>query len=167
MPLLAKPLNPTGAHRTTVGLPLSRRCPQAEAVGVSNAWCRRELTQHTWRSGSVHRVTGHARFIKQLTSSTTYHPDGTVETTKDPAVWTLAHRGYSGCGRLDVWAYSSKKAAIYEGAKLAMACGMDEDEQACALFTAGRYEKVMERYEETHPETHLLRAQAAFLQFAD
>ncbi|MGW4336705.1 hypothetical protein ACWEK5_28445 [Rhodococcus koreensis] len=43
-----------------------------------------------------------AGFVKQVVSSTLYHPDGTVETTRDPAVWTLAHRGYSGCGRLDV-----------------------------------------------------------------
>ncbi|OEJ56740.1 hypothetical protein BGM19_00365 [Streptomyces agglomeratus] len=109
-------------------------------------------------------MVAHARFIKQLTSSRLYRPDGTVETTKDPAVWTLAHRGYSGSGRLDVWVYASKKAAVQEGAKLAMACGMDEDEQATQLFAAGRYEQVMQRYEDTHPETHLLRVQVAFLQ---
>ena len=46
-----------------------------------------------------------ADFVKQVVSSMLYRPDGTVEMTRDPAVWTLAHRGYSGCGRLDVWAY--------------------------------------------------------------
>lgn len=53
-----------------------------------------------------------------------------METTRDPAVWTLAHRGYSGCGRLDVWVYATKQEALREGAKLAMACGLDEDERA-------------------------------------
>ncbi|MET9519976.1 hypothetical protein [Streptomyces sp. NPDC002994] len=109
----------------------------------------------------------YARFIKQLISSKLYRPDGTVETTKDPAVWTLAHRGYSGSGRLDVWVSPSKKTALHEDAKLAMACGMDEDEQATELFATGRFEQVLQRYEETHPETHLLRVQAAFLQTTD
>jgi hypothetical protein len=108
-----------------------------------------------------------AGFIRQVISSRLYRPDGTVETTKSSAVWTLAHRGYSGSGRLDIWAYPTKKVALYEGARLAMACGMDEDARACELFAAGRYEKVMARYEETHPDTHLLRVQAAFLQAGD
>ncbi|MFE9400030.1 hypothetical protein [Streptomyces flavidovirens] len=112
-------------------------------------------------------MTGYARFIKQLISSRLYRPDGTVETTKDPAVWTLAHRGYSGSGRLDVWVYPSRKTALQEGVKIAMACGMDEDKHATELFAAGRYERVLQRYEDTHPETHLLRVQAAFLQTAD
>jgi hypothetical protein len=47
-------------------------------------------------------------FIHSVTSSRTYHTDGTVNTTTDPAVWTLAHRGYSGGGRLDVWVYPTK-----------------------------------------------------------
>lgn len=108
-----------------------------------------------------------ASFIRQLTSSTLYRPDGSVETTKDDAVWTLAHRGYSGGGRLDVWVYPSKSAALCEGAKLAMACGLDEDAQAVRLFAKGRYERVLERNEDTHPDTHLLRVQAAFLQFPE
>lgn len=90
-------------------------------------------------------------FIRQVTSSTTYHPDGSVDTTKDPAVWTLAHRGYGGSGRLDVWAYPTKAVALREGAALAMACGLDGDEQAVKLFEAKRYDQVMERYEATRP----------------
>ncbi len=105
-----------------------------------------------------------AGFIRQMISSQLYRPDGTVETTRDAAVWTLAHRGYSGSGRLDVWVYRSEKAALLDGARLAMASGLDEDETARALFAAGRYAKVLDRYEETSPETHLLRVQAAFLQ---
>ena len=77
---------------------------------------------------------------------------------------TGAPRGYSGCGRLDIWVYPSKAAALREGAKLAMACGLDEDAQATMLFAKGSYEKVLERYEHTHPDTHLLRVQPAFLQ---
>jgi hypothetical protein len=106
-------------------------------------------------------------FIHSVTSSRTYHTDGTVNTTTDPAVWTLAHRGYSGGGRLDVWVYPTKAVALREGARLAMECGMDEDVEAKELFAAGKFAKVMERYEQTHPETHLLRVQAAFLQFDD
>jgi hypothetical protein len=106
-------------------------------------------------------------FIHSVTSSKTYHPDGTVDTAKDPAVWTLAHRGYSGGGRLDVWVYPTKAVALREGAALAMACGMDEDAEATALLAAGKFTKVMERYEQTHPETHLLRVLAAFLHFDD
>ncbi|MEH6375882.1 hypothetical protein V7793_16320 [Streptomyces sp. KLMMK] len=109
----------------------------------------------------------YSRFIKQQISSRLYRPDGTVETTRNPAVWTMAHRGYSGSGRLDVWVYATKQEAVREGAKLAMACGMDEDEQACRDFNAGRWQKVLDRYEESHPDTHLLRVQAAFLQFPE
>ncbi|MEV5242583.1 hypothetical protein AB0K89_26275 [Streptomyces cinnamoneus] len=107
----------------------------------------------------------YSRFIKQQVSSRLYRPGGMVETTRDPAVWTLAHRGYSGCGRLDVWVYATKQEALCEGAKLAMACGLDEDEQALKDFEAGRWQKVLDRYEDTSPDTHLLRVQAAFLQF--
>jgi hypothetical protein len=107
-------------------------------------------------------VVDYSRFIKPQIASRTYRPDGSVETTREPAVWTLAHRGYSGGGRLDVWAY-----ALYEGARLAMACGMDEDEAARQHFEAGRYQKVLDRYEATHPETHLLRVQTAFLSTSD
>jgi hypothetical protein len=70
------------------------------------------------------------RFIRLLTSSTIYRPDGRIETTKDLAVWTLAHRGYSGGGRLDVWVYRTEAEALAAGALLAMECGLDEDPQA-------------------------------------
>lgn len=104
------------------------------------------------------------RYVRRLVSSTTFHPDGAVTTTKDPAVWTLAHRGYSGDGRLDVWVYPTQAAALHAGADLAMEAGLDEDQHAVALFIAGRYADVLQRYEQTHPDTHLLRVQAAILQ---
>jgi hypothetical protein len=87
-----------------------------------------------------------------------------VETTKDLAVWTLAHRGYSGGGRLDVWVYATKAAALLEGARLAMASGLEDDPQAIASFERGRYQAVLDRYERLTPDTHLLRVQPAFLQ---
>lgn len=109
----------------------------------------------------------HSRFIKQLIASRLYRPDGSVETTRAPAVWTLAHRGYSGGGRLDVWVYATKREALREGARLAMDCGLDEDDQARKAFHAGRYQQILDRYEETSPEAHVLRVRAAFLQFPD
>ncbi|WP_182262808.1 hypothetical protein [Rhodococcus sp. UFZ-B548] len=105
-----------------------------------------------------------ADFIKQVVSSTLYRPDGTVETRRDPAVWTLAHRGYSGSGRLDIWVYRTQADALRAGAVLAMECGMDEDRQCTELFAAGRWAAVLQRYEERSPDDHLLRVQAAFLQ---
>ncbi|MGV9350168.1 hypothetical protein ACWDSD_36435 [Streptomyces spiralis] len=74
---------------------------------------------------------------------------------------------YSGGGRLDVWVYATKREPLLEGARLALACGLDEDDQACRDFEADCYQKVLDRYEETHPETHLLRVQTAFLQLPD
>ena len=105
-----------------------------------------------------------ADFVKQVISSTLYRPDETVETRRDPAVWTLAHRGYSGSGRLDVWVYRTQADALEAGAVLAMECGMDEDPLCTQLFAAGRWAEVLERYEELSPDGHLLRVQAAFLQ---
>ncbi|WP_221357725.1 hypothetical protein [Streptomyces beigongshangae] len=104
-------------------------------------------------------------FIKQQVASRLHRSDGSTQTTRAPAVWTLAHRGYSGSGRLDVWVYATKRDALREGAFLAIACGLDgEKDQARRDFEAGRYQKVMDCYEKTYPETHLLRVQAAFLQ---
>ncbi|SIC07505.1 Uncharacterised protein [Mycobacteroides abscessus subsp. abscessus] len=104
-----------------------------------------------------------AAFIRQVTSSTIYRPDGVTARTQSPAVWTLAHRGYSGGGRLDVWAYPTKEAALKAGAVLAMECGLDSDAAAKVLMASGKFEAVMKRYEETSPDTHLLRVQPAFL----
>ncbi|MDN5751649.1 MAG: hypothetical protein L0H64_24655 [Pseudonocardia sp.] len=103
-------------------------------------------------------------FIRPLVAAQCHHPDGTVDTERRPAVWTLAHRGYSGGGRLDIWVYPTQRAALRAGAELAMACGLDEDPQARALFVAANWVAVLDRYEQTHPLTHLLRVQAAFLQ---
>jgi len=113
---------------------------------------------------TLRSVSSVGTFIRPVTAAKTYHTDGTTTTVKAPAVWTLAHRGYSGCGRLDIWAYPTKRAALLAGADLALACGLVEDERAVALYHAGRLEAVLARYEETSPPDHLLRVQAAFLQ---
>ncbi|WP_298800460.1 hypothetical protein [uncultured Pseudonocardia sp.] len=111
--------------------------------------------------GSRTRAAG---FIRPQLASTLYRADGTVTRTRRLAVWTLAHRGYSGSGRLDVWVYRTQRAALFAGADLAMEAGLDEDPEARAMFAAGRYTAVLARYEHTHPEGFLLRVQAAFLQ---
>ena len=51
-----------------------------------------------------------------------------------PAVWTVAHRGYSGNRRLDVWIYRDEDTALRAAAELAMSCGVDEDSVAVGHF---------------------------------
>ncbi|MFC9330793.1 hypothetical protein [Kitasatospora sp. NPDC057015] len=102
-------------------------------------------------------------FIHEEVSSQVFHPGGDTTTELAPAVWTLAHRGYSGSGRLDIWTYTSRKRALKAGADLAMACAMDDHEAARSLYGAGRYEDLLALYESHHPETHLLRVQPSFL----
>jgi hypothetical protein len=109
-----------------------------------------------------------ADFIRQVTATKTFHPDGTTTVDKRPAVWTLAHRGFSGSGRLDIWVYPSQAIALRAGAQLALACGLDEsDPQAVRLYQSGRYQAVLDRYEAAHPDSFLLRVQPAFLQDED
>ena len=86
--------------------------------------------------------------MRYVTALTLYRPDSTVQTAKDLAVWV----------------YPPKAAALLEGARLALGCGLEEDPHAAQLFHDGRYQAVLDRYEQTHPDTHLLRVQAAFLQ---
>jgi hypothetical protein len=50
------------------------------------------------------------------------------------------------------------------GAQLALACGLDEDDHAVRLFETGKYVKLLDYYEQTRPETHVLRVHPAFLQ---
>ena len=103
-------------------------------------------------------------FIQPVPQSTTHLPDETVQIAHAPAVWTLAHRGYSGAGRLDVWAYPSQQAALRAGAELALACGFDDDRAAIELFASGRYRDVLAYYEQHSPADHLLRVCPAWLQ---
>ncbi|SHU67553.1 Uncharacterised protein [Mycobacteroides abscessus subsp. abscessus] len=107
---------------------------------------------------------GFSAFVRQVVSSKLYRPNGTVETTRSPAVWTLAHRGYSGSGRLDLWVYPTKSAALKAGAVLAMECGLDEDPTARRYFARGQCSKVLARYEELRPSYHVLRVLPARIQ---
>jgi hypothetical protein len=107
---------------------------------------------------------GFGAFVRQVVSSKLIRPNGVVETTRSPAVWTLAHRGYSGSRRLDLWVYQTKGAALKAGAILAMDCGLDEDPTARKYFTRGQYGKVLARYEELRPDYHVLRVLPAWIQ---
>jgi FHA domain len=49
---------------------------------------------------------------------------GMFEEVRVPAVWTVAHRGYSGNRRLDVWIYRDENTALRAAAELAMSCGV-------------------------------------------
>jgi hypothetical protein len=49
------------------------------------------------------------------------------EEVRVPAVWTVAHRGYRGNRRLDVWIYRDENTALRAAAELAMSCGVDKD----------------------------------------
>ncbi len=86
-----------------------------------------------------------------------------MTTARDLAIWTLVHRGDSVGGRLGVWVYPTRDAALASGAGLAMQAGLDEDPKETALFASGRYVEVLDRSEQTLPNTHILRVQAAFL----
>jgi hypothetical protein len=79
-------------------------------------------------------------------------------------MWVLAHRGYSGSGRLDLWGYPSQQAALHAGAELALECGFDEDPHAIDLFEVGQFTELLAYYEQKSPDSHLLRVQPAFLQ---
>ena len=127
----------------------------------------RRTSQPTSERPSLAPMSTADHYVRRLVSSQTLRLDGSVSTTRGLAVWTLAHRGYSGGGRLDVWVYPTRDAALLAGADLAMQAGLEEDPSAVELFAAGRYTDVLQRYEHTHPESHLLRVQAAFLQSDD
>ncbi|WP_280470610.1 hypothetical protein [Nocardia farcinica] len=107
-----------------------------------------------------------ATFIRYEISSETYHPDGSVEIETSPAVWTLAHKGYSGGGRLDIWVYPDQDTALREGAELALECGLDEDPANVRLFKRKKYAEILQRYEQERPD-HILRVQASFFVLGD
>ena len=103
------------------------------------------------------------QFIHPVVCSVTYHPDGTVDTAYEPAMWVLAHRGYSGSGRLDLWGYRSQADALRAGAELALASGLDEDPHAVDLFEVGHFGELLGYYEQRNPASHVLRVESAFL----
>ena len=86
---------------------------------------------------------------------------GMFEAVRVPAVWTVAHRGYSGNRRLDVWIYQDANTALRAAAELAMSCGVDEDSVAVGHFRQGQYPAVISRYLQTSPDWHVLAVQEA------
>lgn len=87
---------------------------------------------------------------------TAIHDDWLCETAHGPAVWTLAHRGYSGSRRLDLWAYPDEHSALRAAARLGLECGLDEDLAAVKAFEAGDYQSVLDRHRDTAPEWQVL-----------
>jgi hypothetical protein len=83
------------------------------------------------------------------------------ESAYGPGVSTVAHRGYSGNRRLDVWAYADEATALRAAAKLAMECGLDQDPDAARHFKRHHYQAVIDRYNQTSPEWHVLQVQVA------
>jgi hypothetical protein len=109
-------------------------------------------------------VAAAAPYIRTTVISEMYNPsDGPWihESAYGPGVWTLAHRGYSGGGRLDVWVYVDEQTALRAAADLAMSCGLDEEEAAVQRYRRGDYQWIINRYNETSPESHILQVQVA------
>ncbi|WSY16641.1 serine/threonine protein kinase (plasmid) [Embleya sp. NBC_00896] len=112
--------------------------PAGARTGGRRAACRRRRPGRAWRPRPSRgwRVDGPGppgAVEDGLPLSSSRRSASQCAFIRASAVWTLAHRGYSGSGRLDVWVYRTRKAAMYEGAKPAMACGMHEDEKARLL----------------------------------
>lgn len=78
------------------------------------------------------------------------------ETAHGPGIWTMAHRGYSGSRRLDVWAYPDEASALRAAAQLALDSGLDEDNAAVRAFVREEYRAVLERHRETAPDWQIL-----------
>lgn len=78
------------------------------------------------------------------------------EWERGPGIWTVAHRGYSGYRRLDLWAYPDEHSALKAAARLGMECGLDEDEAAAKAYEQQDYRAVLDRHRETAPEWQIL-----------
>lgn len=114
--------------------------------------------------GMVEEPLDRSSYLHDFVSRETLHPDGTREVETAPGAWVLAHRGYGGNRRLDLWIYPTRAEALRVGAKFAMDCGLWGDKKACKLYERGKLEEVMERYEELNDEWHVLRVVQGWLQ---
>lgn len=101
------------------------------------------------------------RFIQDLGPENVFTGGGFEQRGRSLVVWVLAHRGYSGSGRLDLWAYPSEEDACREGAKMALE--ICDDPEVPQLFAAGEYREVLARYEQESPVSHMLRVEPAYL----
>lgn len=84
------------------------------------------------------------------------------EWARGPGIWTMAHRGYSGSRRLDLWAYRDEAAALKAAATLGMECGLDEDDVAVKAYARQDYRAVVDRYRETAPDWHVLSVEPVY-----
>lgn len=98
-------------------------------------------------------------FIQNALIAERYTPaadDWLHETAHGPGIWTMAHRGYSGSRRLDLWAYPDEESALRAAARLGLECGLDEDAAAVDAFERGDYQKVLDRHRDTAPPWQVL-----------
>lgn len=84
------------------------------------------------------------------------------EWARGPGIWTMAHRGYSGYRRLDLWAYPDEATALKAAARLGMECGLDEDEAAVEAYARQDYRRVLDRHRETAPEWQILTVELTY-----
>lgn len=96
---------------------------------------------------------GFGSFVHQVVSSKLRRPNGVVETTHSPAVWMLAHRACSCSGRLDLWVYPTKSAAL-----------KTKTQRPRKYFSRAQYSKVLTRYQQLRPVYHVLRVLPAWIQ---
>lgn len=89
--------------------------------------------------------------------------EGHTQIGYGPGIWTVAHRGYSGYRRLDVWGYTSKTAALRAAAQLALDCGLDESPEAVERFKKRQYQWLIDRHNERSPEWQILQVQVVNL----
>ena len=85
--------------------------------------------------------------------------EGHTQIGYGPGIWTVAHRGYSGDRRLDVWGYLSEAAALRAAAQLALDCGLDELPEAAERFKKRQYRWLIDMYNERSPEWQILEVQ--------
>ena len=64
-----------------------------------------------------------------------------------------------------MWAYLTPKAAQQAGAEMVchLLADVGQRQEAVALFEAGKYQQVLDLYEEVRPEHHVLSVQPALL----
>lgn len=84
------------------------------------------------------------------------------EWARGPGIWTVAHRGYSGYRRLDLWAYPDEAAALKAAARLGIECGLDEDQAAVDAYARHDYRAVLDRHRETAPEWQILTVELTY-----
>ncbi len=85
------------------------------------------------------------------------------EWARGPGIWTVAHRGYSGYRRLDLWAYPpDEAAALKAAARLGIECGLDEDQAAVDAYARHDYRAVLNRHRETAPEWQILTVELTY-----